>query len=331
MPTPKKRSRVPRAGAKKAARKVLGSRASTDRGRGRAAKKRGTSAAERRGASSVARRAGARRLPAAGRNPRASSTAKRSTSARTPAKRSAPGRRAAPARSSSGTDRGPAKRAAPRPGRTPASPDLPPLPRPLELELRQTASRGREEEAKNNLRKALAAFDAGNLGSSLAAALKAKDAAPRSPSVREVLGLVLHARGDHKGALGELRAFRRMSGSPLQDPTISDCLRALGKPDEALEILGSLRQDDLDPSGWADAQIARAMAHADRGNTDAAIGVLRAVDDSWPPNPADHHLRVRYALADLIEKAGNREQARRLFARIAVHSPSFRDALDRAR
>lgn len=180
------------------------------------------------------------------------------------------------------------------------------------------------------MQKALAAFDRSDLGKAAGEARKAKEAAPRSPSVREALGLIYYTRKDYKGALAELQAFRRISGSVLQNPAIADCYRALGRADKALEVLAEIQRDQIDSRAWADAQITRARAHEDRGNYDAAIGVLRAADAD-PRISEATHLRVRYELADLLARRGQREEARALFARVAVKAPAYRDALERAR
>jgi tetratricopeptide (TPR) repeat protein len=200
----------------------------------------------------------------------------------------------------------------------------------LELELGDTAIRGRKDEAVAAMRVALAAFDAGELTKALRAAKAAKEAAPRSASVREALGLILQALGSHKEALSELLASRRLSGSAYQLPSIADCYIALGRPERALEELAGLDRDSMPDEIWADAQVARARAHEARGNIDAAIGVLRNADE-WPPAPVSHHARVRYALADTLTRSGQREEARRLFARIAIWNRDYRDVVERAR
>lgn len=222
-----------------------------------------------------------------------------------------------------------------RPGRVRVSKivpdaDTPLLPRPLELELSDTAIRARAKTAIAAMRVALAAFDAGEHTKALRAATAAKDAAPRSPSVREALGLIYQALGSHKEALSELLASRRISGSAYQLPAIAECYLSLGRPDRALEELAGLDRNAVPPEVWADAQIARAKGHEARGNVDAAVGVLRNADE-WPPTPGPHHARVRYALADTLFRGGQREEARRLFARIALWDRDYRDVLDRAR
>ena len=180
------------------------------------------------------------------------------------------------------------------------------------------------------MRVALAAFDVGELTKALRAASAAKDAAPRSPSVREALGLIYQALGSHKEALAELLAARRMSGSPYQLAAIAECYVELGRPERALEELAGTDRSVLTPGLWADAQIVRAKAHEARGNIDAAVGVLRNADE-WPPAPQSHDARIRYALADLLTRTGQREEGRRLFARLAVWDRDYRDVLERAR
>jgi len=196
--------------------------------------------------------------------------------------------------------------------------------------LNDTAIRARHEEAIANMRIALDAYDRGEATKALRAARAAKEAAPRSPSVREALGLIYQSLGSPKEALSELQAARRMSGSPYQIAAIADCLIALGRPERALEELAGLSKPTLPPEVWADAQIARAKAHETLGNIDAAVGVLRNADE-WPSNPQTYHAAVRYALADTLERGGQREEARRLYVRIALWNRDYRDVVDRAR
>jgi tetratricopeptide (TPR) repeat protein len=200
----------------------------------------------------------------------------------------------------------------------------------LERELNDTAIRGRQEEAVANMRLALDAYDHGHAARALRAALAAKEAAPRAPSVREALGLIYQSLGSPKEALSELQAARRMSGSPYQIAAIAECLIATGRPERALEELAGLTKEGLPPEVWADAQIARAAAHERLGNVDAAIGVLRNAD-GWPSNPKPYDAHVRYALADTLARAGQREEARKLFVRLALWNRDFRDVVARAR
>src|SRR5439155_466722 len=66
-------------------------------------------------------------------------------------------------------------------------------------------------------------------------ALEAKELAPRSGAVREVLGMALYRAGRFQEALRELQAYRRLTGRLDQNHLIADSHRALGAPDKALE------------------------------------------------------------------------------------------------
>ena len=54
--------------------------------------------------------------------------------------------------------------------------------------------------------------------------------------MREVLGLALYGEERWQEALTELKAYRRMSGRADQNHIIADCLRALGRPAEAVPL-----------------------------------------------------------------------------------------------
>lgn len=56
---------------------------------------------------------------------------------------------------------------------------------------------------------------------------KVKDLSPRSPSVRELLGLSAYRAAKWAEALSQLRAYRRLSGDTTHMPVEMDTLRAL--------------------------------------------------------------------------------------------------------
>lgn len=238
--------------------------------------------------------------------------------------------------------RGTAKqRRAPKP-RSPGAPrrrvipDVPAevaiLPRRMVVDLKAAAPKDRADEAEAYIRLSIAAHEAGELPKAMRAAAKAKEAAPRSPTVRELLGRVLAEMGSHREALAELQTYKRLSGRAHADALIAECLLATGRPEKALELIGALHKTDVPAADWAIAQIVRAQLYAERGDIDAAIGVLRSADSAWPgTKAAPHQLRVRYELARLLEDQGDDEDARLLYARVAVADPTFRDALARAK
>lgn len=147
------------------------------------------------------------------------------------------------------------------------------MPRQLAEELEHTASRHWKAGALLHMREVITAYEAGDLASAHEAAHRAKADAPRSPSVREALGLIHLERGEFKDALSELLAFRRMTGLAVRDPAIAACYRALDRPEKALEAL-SLDPGGLDEEGRVEALVVRAGALADMGNLDAAMALL---------------------------------------------------------
>src|SRR5205085_2118950 len=51
--------------------------------------------------------------------------------------------------------------------------------------------------------------------------------APEDAAVRELYGLTLYRLGSWRDAIGELRAFERLTSSVEQHPVLADCYRAL--------------------------------------------------------------------------------------------------------
>ncbi len=85
-------------------------------------------------------------------------------------------------------------------------------------------------------RRAVELLERGDAGAAVAEATKAKQLSSRSGAVREVLGLALYGQERWQEALAELKAYRRFSGRADQNHVIADCLRAVGKPQEAVPL-----------------------------------------------------------------------------------------------
>lgn len=154
----------------------------------------------------------------------------------------------------------------------------------------------------------------------------AKDA-PRSPAVRELLGLTLYQQGRWRPAAKELEAFRELTGSVDQHPVLADCYRAMGRHRDAETLWAELGEASPDAALVAEGRIVAAGSLADRGRIDDAIRVLESAPRG--KKAREHHLRTAYALADLRERAGDVSRARELFAWIVSVDPDFADAHDR--
>lgn len=217
----------------------------------------------------------------------------------------------------------PGRRAAPAPRATGA------LPKDVLAEVRQTAPPARADQAIARLERAIERLERGDPGGAASEAAKAKALAARSGAVREVLGLALYGQGRWKEALAEMQAYRRITGRRDQNHIIADCYRATGQPERAVplaeEALGAPR---VPLAAKAEAVIVAASALADMRRFDQALGLLRRVktrDDVGGPEV----LRVWYVTADILERAGRTDDARREFRKILRHDAAAFDVAER--
>jgi tetratricopeptide (TPR) repeat protein len=155
------------------------------------------------------------------------------------------------------------------------------------------------------------------------------DAAPTSAAVRELHGLILYRMGRWSQAIRELGAYRELSGSSNQDPVLMDCNRALGRYGEVRRLWDELRRASPSAEVVAEGRIVMAGALADEGDLSPAIRLLER--SGAVRTPREHHLRQWYALADLLERAGDIPRARDLFNRLASVDPDAFDTRERLR
>lgn len=149
----------------------------------------------------------------------------------------------------------------------------------------------------------------------------ARRRAGRLPIVREAAAETAYAAGEYAVALREYRALRRMNGGDELLPVIADCERALGRPRDALEILGELDPRTRDIDLRIECLLVEAGIRDDLGQRAEALRLLRAaVSRKIGSNLAQ--ARLRYALANLLELSGDAEGAKEWFTASA--------ALDRA-
>ncbi len=148
----------------------------------------------------------------------------------------------------------------------------------------------------------------------LAHARAAKERGGRVSITRETLGIAAYHAGEWKEALTELRAARRMAGGPGLLAVMADCERGLNHPDKAIELGRSEEVAELDPEQRAELAIVIAGAHHDLKQMDEA---LLALEPETAANdlPEVTALRVTYAYADALAKAGRTDEARTWFTR----------------
>lgn len=147
----------------------------------------------------------------------------------------------------------------------------------MQRELENTSRPEKAEDAMRALEKHYVLRDEGKLRPAYTTIQHAKDAAPRSPVVREALALAAMAIGEWHEAAREFVAFRRFTGDRKHDPTMAECYVKLGRPQKALEVLHDVTRADGE-AFWARAQIARARAIAAQGQLERARDLVLATE-----------------------------------------------------
>jgi tetratricopeptide (TPR) repeat protein len=203
------------------------------------------------------------------------------------------------------------------------------LPRSIQDEIRRAAPPGKDRDAMSRLGRAIELLDRDDPKAAAAEAEKAKAIAPRSGAVREVLGLALYGLGRWQEALTELKAYKRISGRSDQNHLIADCLRGLGRPQEAVPLAEEvLRTKGVPNEAKAEAVIVAASALADQGRFAEALAFLgraRTREDV----AEDYTLRLWYVKGDILERAGRGQEAAAEFRKIMRHDAGAYDAAER--
>ncbi len=137
--------------------------------------------------------------------------------------------------------------------------------------------------------------------------------------------------GNWTVAAEHLEAFSRLSGSTDLHPVLADCYRAVKRYRRTNEVWDDLRQASPSAEVVTEGRIVASGALADQGRIAEAISLLERGPVKKRRTPADHQLRLWYALADLYERAGDSVRARELFARVADVDPQLADTAERLR
>jgi tetratricopeptide (TPR) repeat protein len=194
-------------------------------------------------------------------------------------------------------------------------------------ELRQLAGRG-ASRAVQQLARAAEAVNAGHDRDAARLLRPLRDAYPDAAAVRELLGLVHYRLGQYPAASRELGTFADLSGSVEQHPVLMDCARAQKKYARVAALWEELSAASPSAALVSEGRIVMAGSLADRGRLRDAVAILERRGGNVQ-RPADHHLRVWYALADLCERTGDLPRARELFDRVRRRDAAFADVAER--
>jgi tetratricopeptide (TPR) repeat protein len=219
----------------------------------------------------------------------------------------------------------------PRPGgkRRPQTAPAPNLTREVTEEIQRVTRPTEVRDALSRLSRAVELLERCDTGAALAEGQKAKQLSPRSGSVREVLGLAFYGQERWQEALAEMKAYRRMTDRVDQNHIIADCLRALGRPAEAVPLAEEeLRTKVVPNEAKAEAVIVAASALADQGRFPEALAFLaraRTREDV----AEDYTLRLWYVRGDILARAGRKEEAALEFRKVMRHDSGAFDAAER--
>jgi len=202
------------------------------------------------------------------------------------------------------------------------------LPRDVLDEVRRTARPSDQQDAISRLSRAIELLERGDPGAAAREAEKAKRFAPRSASVREVLGLALYGQDLWQEALAELKAYKRITGRVDQNHLMADCLRGLGRPAEAVPLAEEELRGSASNDAKAEAVIVAASALADQGRFAEALAFLgraRTRDDV----SETYTLRLWYVKGDILARLGRKDEAATEFRKVMRHDASAFDVAER--
>jgi len=151
---------------------------------------------------------------------------------------------------------------------------------------------------------------------------------PQIPELHELYGLTLYRLGRWTDALERLQHFSDVTGDVSQYPVMADCYRALGEVKLARRLWDDLRSAGPEAAIITEGRIVMAGAMADIGDVAGGIRLLEQ-GPVKSKKPRDYHVRLWYALADLYERAGDHQRARRGFERIEQVEPGYADVSNR--
>ena len=159
----------------------------------------------------------------------------------------------------------------------------------------------------------------------------ARRRAARLPITREAAAETAYAAGLYEEALSQYKTLRRMTGSPDLIPVTVDCLRAVGRYRDALELADEGTREITDPSMRVELLIVTAGVRVDMGQREEAMRLLRReIDKPTVRHPRLAQARLLYAYSDLLAQSGDMTNARRGFAMAARLDPEGTTAaLDR--
>lgn len=195
------------------------------------------------------------------------------------------------------------------------------LPKWVRDEIMRSTPKDRREPAINHLASALESFVDERYPPALNELRKAKKLAPRSATIRELLGLSAYRTGQWEEALRELRTYRRITGDLIHTPVEMDCLRALGRKQDVTKTWNLIGEHDVSATISHEARVVYASFLLDEGKPREAWEVIKPGRLIASPSPGE--LRRWFVAARVALEAGDTDAARRILAALEEQEPDF--------
>lgn len=195
------------------------------------------------------------------------------------------------------------------------------LPKWVRDEILRSTPKDRRDPALKHLSKAVEAYADERYSAALPDLRQAKTLAPRSSTVRELLGLSAYHTGNWEEALRELRTFRRISGDLIHMPVEMDCQRALGRDADVTKTWELLQTLDTSATVSHEARVVYASFLLDQGQPREAWTIIKPGRLIASPSPGE--LRRWYVAARVALAAGDKDAARRLVAALDEQDTDF--------
>lgn len=195
------------------------------------------------------------------------------------------------------------------------------LPKWVRDEIYHSTPKERREPALAHLSKGMAEFADDRYKSALPELRKAKELAPRSATIRELLGLAAYRAGQWEEGLRELRTFRRMTGDLIHTPVELDCLRGLGKSADIDKAWQMIQSSDVSATIQHEARVVYASHLLDEGKPRDAWEVIKP--GRLVASPSMPEMRRWYVAARVALAAGDKDAARRIVAALDAQEPDF--------
>jgi hypothetical protein len=202
------------------------------------------------------------------------------------------------------------------------------LPKWVRDEIYRSTPKERREPALGHLSKGMNEFADERYRAAVPELRKAKELAPRSATIRELLGLAAYRSTNWEEALRELRTFRRMTGDMIHLPVEMDCLRALGRDQDVGKTWAIVQEADVSPTIQHEARVVYASHLLDKGDLREAWEVAKP--DRLIAQPSMPEMRRWYVAARVALAAGDKDAARKIVSALDSHDPDF-EGIDQLR